>query len=556
MGAEVAAPGTTRATVGRSLSAALGKSDSLNIVLLLAAFVLVMLIVPPVRSFPINDDWIYAHQVDKLVAWQYTPHPWTQASALSHVAWGALFALLFGSSYTILSIANLVASALCLVVFYRLMRVLDVTAPLALFGTALLFAQPMFFHLSTTFMTDITFLCVVLLACLLFVRAVQTARDAYLWVGSTAVALAFLNRQFGLALVLPVLAYLWATGRLTWLRSLAVVVVPVMAVVSYYAWEKGQPMVLISILTEKDLAARFEQPLAWLSMRAVSSVSALLVTTLFLVPLFKPVSRPLFAVVLAAILPVALLPIYGHYGMVAPFSGNVVDQHGFGSCCGMLLEPVWNNGVWAVLLVIGSLSSAFLLTRVVRKVSFQWVRSKRPLLDRPAALVYGSTAVLTAAAVLVPLTMFDRYFLPLVAAFILFACREASLRGTQGREVALRLALVVPMLMFSIAAQHDTMENRSLRWEASKQLTDEGVAHNKIGMSYEWGGEYLFDPEGERIRANATITEVTFIPAYLIDPEYYISEVPMPGYDVVQTEQYTSWLELGQTREVLVQKRR
>jgi hypothetical protein len=75
-------------------------------------------------------------------------------------------------------------------------------------------------------------------------------------------------------------------------------------------------------------------------------------------------------------------------------------------------------------------------------------------------------------------------------------------------------------------------------------------------MSYEWGGEYLFDPEGERIRANATITEVTFIPAYLIDPEYYISEVPMPGYDVVQTEQYTSWLELGQTREVLVQKRR
>jgi hypothetical protein len=75
-------------------------------------------------------------------------------------------------------------------------------------------------------------------------------------------------------------------------------------------------------------------------------------------------------------------------------------------------------------------------------------------------------------------------------------------------------------------------------------------------MSYEWGGEYLFDPEGERIRASETVTEVTFIPAYLIDPEYYLSEVPMPGYDVVRTEQYTSWLEFGQTRTVLVQKRR
>jgi hypothetical protein len=251
-----------------------------------------------------------------------------------------------------------------------------------------------------------------------------------------------------------------------------------------------------------------------------------------------------------------LFRTYFQTGWVVPFTGNVVDQHGFLDCCEAFSSAVWNNGVWFMLMLIGAAVAAYLLARVSRCIDFSWLRNKRPLPDKPAAIVYGSVSVLSAVTLIVPPTFFDRYYLPLVAGFILFFCRQASTTGMRREEAALRWALIVPVLFFSIAAQHDSMQVKKVRWEASQRLVSQGVDHNKIGMSFEWGGEYLFNQEGERIRDTGDFATVRYIPFDLIDPQYYIRDVPIEGYDVVRTEQYTSWLEFGQTRTVLVQKRR
>src|SRR5439155_7796055 len=133
-----------------------------NLALLLLGFACLLVVVPPVRAFPITDDWTYVRSVPHLLDLTYAPDEAAQATALGHVAWGALFSALFGQSFTVLTVANLVMGMAGVVIFYLLLRRLNVVPSYALLGAALLGFNPIYVYLSYTFMTDITFLVYVL----------------------------------------------------------------------------------------------------------------------------------------------------------------------------------------------------------------------------------------------------------------------------------------------------------------------------------------------------------------------------------------------------------
>jgi hypothetical protein len=38
----------------------------------------------------------------------------------------------------------------------------------------------------------------------------------------------------------------------------------------------------------------------------------------------------------------------------------------------------------------------------------------------------------------------------------------------------------------------------------------------------------------------------------LIDPAYYVTELPKDGYETIRMEHYTSWLDFGKSHNVLV----
>jgi hypothetical protein len=73
-------------------SGMLTRTDLINLASITSAFILVALLVPPVRSYPIGDDWDYVLAVEDLLKWDYKPHEWAQAIGLGHFAWGALVA--------------------------------------------------------------------------------------------------------------------------------------------------------------------------------------------------------------------------------------------------------------------------------------------------------------------------------------------------------------------------------------------------------------------------------------------------------------------------------
>ena len=76
---------------------------------------LTVCVVPPKGDFPLNDDWVYA----KAVRWmleegRYTGHPFSRATLVAQVVWGALFVALFGFSFTTLHASTLVLAVITL----------------------------------------------------------------------------------------------------------------------------------------------------------------------------------------------------------------------------------------------------------------------------------------------------------------------------------------------------------------------------------------------------------------------------------------------------------
>jgi hypothetical protein len=244
------------------------------------------------------------------------------------------------------------------------------------------------------------------------------------------------------------------------------------------------------------------------------------------------------------------------YGTLFPFTGNIVTRAGFGICCDPDV-PVLPEPVWTALGIAGTLAISMVLVSAGEGL-WSWVRSGKARRGRefdPAFIVYAALMVPVAAAVVFPIRVFDRYLLPLVAAVIVFELRGAGRPRTRGVPVAARWALVVPVAVFSVLAQHDYMVQRDARWQAAQDLTASGEPVERIAGGYEWEGEYLYDAEAERIRRGGDLSSVRFPLPGLVDPEYFIGREPQPGYFEVGEKTYRLWLEGGAERRVRVWKR-
>src|SRR5207244_8048835 len=126
-----------------------------------------------------------------------------------------------GMSFTVLTAANMMLALVASLAFYAILRRLGFAPGLSLLGTALLVLNPFFVTLSYSFMTEISFIAFMLLSCLFYLLGFEPEhlRDGgtsafigrpqigWLWLGGLFAALAFLDRQFGLAL--PMAALLW-----------------------------------------------------------------------------------------------------------------------------------------------------------------------------------------------------------------------------------------------------------------------------------------------------------------------------------------------------------
>ena len=543
------APKTIDSSVSRPTL--LSKDDAINLCLLALGFILVLCLVSPVRSFPITDDWSYLQAVDQLLRWDYHPPRESQANLLSHVAWGALFVLAFGGSFTTLTIATLTASASCLVGCYLLLRHLAVTPRFALLGAAALGCNPIYLYLSYSFMTDITFLACWVWAGLFFVRGFQGYGERWLWLGSIMCALAYLARQPGVLLAVAAISYLLWTRRWSWRSAVGIAGVPILAVLAYTLWESTQPSNLVSGLLSRMMADITADPVRYLRSRL--PFIGLLVNAfgLFFLPVLRLPRRPLLAMPLFGALAVLLFLNTHFNGSAFPTNGNVLDRTGF-VMWGYGAAPIWAEWVWALIGILSAFVLALYITALLEK-GLKSLRLKRRESRKadPAYMLYILAALMGAFVFFVTPVLFDRYMLPVLPLLMIPALRRISLseplHENSGSRASIfsRWGMLGILAVFSIVCMRDYMDHATVRWQAAQELVGRGIPRDQIDAGFEWQGLYWprSGKPGEEFPSQPNI-------------RFKLSDLPVEGYAVIGSLPYSSWLSGGETRQVLLLERR
>ncbi len=541
----------------------------IHVSIILLLYGLMVLLVPPEHEFPVNDDWIYATSVRKVLNGIFVIPDWSQASQLTHALWGAGFARLFGFSFTTLTWSMIALAVLGSLVFYALLRRLDIAPLTALFGTLLLACNPLLIHLSYSFMTDVSFLTFTLLSCYCYLRGVQGNGEGWLWLGGAMAAVALLDRQTGLVVALVAWVYLMLAGQLNWRRAFATLALPALGLAGFLIWQASQPLNEASLYTATATRAAFADPLAAIAGRALRFSLALPTLGLFIPTLLRWGGR-LFVTV-AALLGSVVVWLYWYRGTVSfdVTIGNNFDSGGFQPPIFFHIPilTVGSSGLWLGLSVVAALLTAALLNTILG-AAFDWGQRIRLLPGdwwmriragmQPAHFIYLAGLLLLLSGTVITADVFDRYFLPVMPAIILLLLKQPSLQ----RSAYLRLHYIVliPLFVFSLVAQRDYFAYAGTRWTAGQWLVSQGVKYEQMDGGFEWNGWWLYDkavsetpPPAERQYTNhSPQLNIPFAPDALIDPIWRLEVSAGDSYQTIKRFSYTSWLDGGSQRYVLV----
>ena len=556
--AEIRGQQTSALTTDASCYAALG-----------LLWVVMAVLAKPIGDFPVNDDWVYGLSVKALLeTGRFSlPSP-ASANLLPQAYWGALFCVPFGFSFTALRISTLVLGLVGVWATFATARELGANRRIALLAGALIAANPIYFALANTFMTDVPF-CAVSAASLYFlVRWTRHLRLLDALIGLAIAMVAILIRQAGI--VLPAgfaVAYVVIHGPK--LRTIAVAAIPLVIGAllhfGFQAWlhatgatPAGEPPLGPTILN--NLSNPFRVPARLLIVFAY--------TGLFLLPVLAVLSKAAWAEFDArrrrttGLLFVAAFAVCAA-GIVAlgrpmPFIDNVLNDFGGGPLTltdtyfygrNFPVVPPWLATAWLLVTLTAFIGFALLVCVVVYGVRDARARPLRTG-NTPAMILVGTCAIAyTVLAALGLRFFYDRYVLVLLLAAALFlgivGTATQSAGGSRGSNILLA-AIVLAVAAFSTVVARDHLEWNRARWAATGDLLASGIPRTSIDGGYEFNGWLGYD-FGYQAKPGKS-------PWWVVDDEYTIASGPMPGFTVYRTYTFRRLL-TGRDSTVLVLRR-
>ncbi len=527
----------------------------------------------PVGDFPINDDWVYGLTVKALLATgRFSLPSVTAANVMVQVYWGALFCLPFGFSFTALRLSTLALGLVGVLSLFALLREAGASRRLALFGALSLAVNPLYFGLAHSFMSDVPFLALVLVAMWLFVRGITRDRAGWMIAGFALAMLDILLRQFALAAVAGFgVAYVFRRGITG--KTLAVAILPVMAGTalhfSYVRWLISTGRIpFLGGNTLSDLipasAASFLHRSGENVMAALPGIGLLALPFLLasLVPLWRGLSPRRRWTGAGALAGVAVFLLAANHFLHTdlPQRGNVLYPPGLGPLMlrdTLLLNlnlpptPIWMGAFWALAIGLGALAGAAAAAVVCWQaglvIAALWHPENRRRVWLPA-LIISMAGAYGLALLLVGLrnVLLDRYFLPfgpLVCLLVVAAVGNPRASAAGDRAA---LAVLVVLGLFSVGATHDYLAWNRTRWTATAALMAAGVDAKRIDGGYEFNGWTAFDPAYVFTEAKSWW--------WVVDDEYVIASGPVPGYRVEREYAFSRWLLADRGRVVTLDR--
>ncbi len=463
---------------------------------------------PWAYNFPLNDDWAYALAARTLSGTgRLVLSDWGASTQLPHIITGAVFARLFGFSFSVLRSANLLAAAAALFVFVKILDEFEI-GPFEKMAAALALAlNPIYLLLSNSFMTDMHYFFWMVSAMYFYTRRLKDPEDRKaLFFAGACTAAAYLTRQLAVALPMAFTAILIMERRtrpVKWRDLAAVWAPPAAAMAGYYLWftRVNGPTWASENYVMSATLAHLSNPGALLGDSLYRIFASMMETGLLLLPLAagyvfsfrqfsaknglrRRISPAVPWLCLAALAVFALI-----YGPL-PYLENSLSGTGLGvfTLGGAGLKPSGvfaSQAFWLLATAAAAASSVFLLC-----ASGLALRA-----GTPALRFVFAAALLQLGVSLAGAKYFDRYLLTLLPWFAVSAVFAA--KGIRFSKPAAGLALVFCAAL-SWAGMKDYFAWNAAKWElATRPRADispdeivNGFDYN-AWLSYEKNMAYL-----------------------------------------------------------------
>lgn len=552
-----------------------GTITDLAIIVLL--WILAVGAVKPVGEFPLNDDWSYSLAAKRLAEGEgYQPTGWTEMNLLSHAAWGALFCLPAGFSFTALRFSTLSLSLIGVLGLYGLIRQLHPSRGRALVCALALLFNAAFFSLANTFMADVPFTALAILSASFYVRYLKQEGWTNLWLGTLFALIATLSRQMGLCLPIGFGVALWlkhglAKERLG--RALLPLLLCVGAHIILQYWLRAAGKTPTETIMAERLWKSVTHPLKLPINVAYYGWSMLMYLGWFLLPLtvllfagwarlkegftrFSWVALVLWGFGLTSLGRFVFMP------KLMPVHSNIISPEGIGPAT---LRDVFTlklphlsalpMGFWLIVTVLSLAGAILLLFKLTVWIRENFVRLRPGRLEQRPLL--GAFFLVCAAVYLGPFIIsgfFDRYLIPVMVFLMAFLAvtTDANLLSFQRSKSFVVSALLLALGVFSVTATHDYMEWNRTRWQAVRQLlTEEKLQPEDVDGGFEVNGWYLFSHDNQPERWGNT-------PSFFAWTEkvpYVIAYGEIDGFEIRSSHSYQRWL-LPSEGKILVLKRK
>ena len=509
---------------------------------LFACFVLSVVIIDPFVNFPIGDDWSYASTVKRFVDHGvFKPAGWTSMPLITNVLWGSLFSSVFGHSHTVLRISTLVLSFIGMIYFIRTMKMLGAGKLFVIIAALLAAFNPLYFHLSNTFMTDVPFVAISIITMYYFIKFIKTDISKFFTISVILSILAILSRQTGLFMPLSFALFVLFNTKFKYTKKAILTGILIIAAASLpfynfilsaadsvpelYTFQSGKLMftlqnpVKVSINLMRaflfffNSAGIFLLPLILFNLRAYSFLKEHKTASIMISIIFIGGS-------LAALVPEHLFPFY-QKGLVSIFGFNPpVTKDIF--ILGQQNLPVIPYSIRLFLTIFSAFSGAVLLSTILINL---WNRRKKLKNDLIPLFIYSALIYALPVSLI---RSFDRYYIILffIIMFMLVLIAPKS------NSMLLKTPAIIftfVLAVFTLTSNATFFNYKQSQLKAVKYLETNNIPPEKVDAGFEYSGMKLYDTAYEYKEGNSWW--------WIKNDEYLISMGEQKEYKTIK--QYT-----------------
>jgi hypothetical protein len=535
------------------------QSNTLYMVLLLALiWIAAIFLINPLHDFPLNDDWSFGLTVKSLTEeGRYILNDWLASPFLTQALWGTLFCLPFGFSFNALMLSTVVIGWIGIMFTFLIFKTLTKDNFLAFIIALLILTNPLLLNLSVSFMMDLHFYGFFVTSLYFYILFYTKGKISHLAIGSMLALLATFSRQFGLVIPVGFLVYELVSSRRLLNRALLVHLLTTVLIFIFLNLYKGWLVATDNLPAYyRNMSDLFDVGVAEFGWRVFIRAGLLLLEGgLWLFPLLLLLTIRQWKMVRKSFVPLIILGILLIPSMIRTVSalpgGNVLYDFGLGPITtrdmfisgaseGLFSLP----GVWFPVRIVaftGGLMIIFLLSLVIQRLRSAAGSNETPgIFDfRLLALIL---ILLYTGIIMINITYFDRYIIPLLPLLIMMILPDPGDRFYLKRLMRYSAPVfLTAFLIFGVLATRDYLNINRARWDVANELIGKGISPETIDGGHEFNGWH-----GKEIDIYGKWDTTGF--------EYVIAFSEIENHQAISKMPVKSWLE-GRTYEVMLLKK-